>query len=33
MPKAVSAFEGYLAAEPNGSHAEEVKQFLAAMKK
>jgi tetratricopeptide (TPR) repeat protein len=33
MPKAVAAFEGYLAAEPNGSHAEEVKQFLASMKK
>lgn len=33
MPKAISAFEGYLAADPNGSHAEEVKQFLAAMKK
>jgi tetratricopeptide (TPR) repeat protein len=33
MPQAVTAFEGYLAAEPSGSHAEEVKQFLAAMKK
>ena len=33
MPKAIAAFEGYLVADPSGSHAEEVKQFLAAMKK
>jgi tetratricopeptide (TPR) repeat protein len=33
MPNAVTAFEAYLAAEPNGSHAEEVKQFIAATKK
>jgi tetratricopeptide (TPR) repeat protein len=33
MPKAVAAFESYLAAEPSGSHAEEVKQFISAMKK
>jgi tetratricopeptide (TPR) repeat protein len=33
MPKAVAAFEGYLAAEPSGPHAEEVKQFIGTMKK
>ena len=33
MPKAVAAFESYLAAEPSGPHAEEVKQFIGAMKK
>jgi cytochrome c-type biogenesis protein CcmH/NrfG len=33
MPKAVGAFEGYLAADPSGPHAEEVKQFISAMKK
>jgi len=33
MPKAVSAFEGYLAADPNGKHAEEVKKFIADLKK
>jgi tetratricopeptide (TPR) repeat protein len=33
MPKAVAAFEGYLAAEPSGPHAEEVKQFIGSMKK
>jgi tetratricopeptide (TPR) repeat protein len=33
MPNAVTAFEGYLAAAPTGDHAEEVKQFIAAMKK
>ncbi len=32
MPKAVSAFEGYLAADPNGSHAAEVKQAIDALK-
>ena len=33
MPKAVTAFEGYLAIDPSGPHAEEVKQFISAMKK
>ena len=33
MPNAVKAFEGYLAADPSGPHAEEVKQFIASMKK
>jgi tetratricopeptide (TPR) repeat protein len=33
MPKAVAAFEGYLAVEPSGAHAEEVKQFIGTMKK
>lgn len=33
MAKAVTAFENYLAAAPTGEHAEEVKQFIAAMKK
>jgi tetratricopeptide (TPR) repeat protein len=33
MPNAVTAFEAYLAAEPSGPHAEEVKQFIGAMKK
>jgi len=33
MPGAISAFEGYLKAAPTGPHAEEVKGFLAAMKK
>jgi len=32
MPKAVGAFEGYLAADPNGSHAAEVKQAIDALK-
>jgi tetratricopeptide (TPR) repeat protein len=32
MPKAVTAFEGYLQAEPNGKHAEEVKSAIAAIK-
>ena len=32
MPHAVTAFEGYLAVAPTGDHAEEVKQFIAAMK-
>ena len=31
-PKAVTAFEGYLAADPNGSHAAEVKQAIDALK-
>jgi len=31
-PKAVTAFEGYLAADPNGSHAAEVKQAIEALK-
>ncbi len=30
--KAVTAFEGYLQADPNGSHAEEVKQAIDALK-
>ena len=33
MAKAVTAFENYLAADPSGPHAEEVKQFISAMKK
>jgi tetratricopeptide (TPR) repeat protein len=33
MAKAVTAFEGYLAVDPSGPHAEEVKQFIGAMKK
>jgi len=33
MPAAVSAFEGYLKAAPTGPHADEVKAFIAAMKK
>jgi tetratricopeptide (TPR) repeat protein len=33
IPKAVAAFEGYLAADPSGPHAEEVKQFIGSMKK
>lgn len=33
MPKAIAAFEAYLQVDPNGSHAAEVKQFLASMKK
>jgi tetratricopeptide (TPR) repeat protein len=32
MPHAVTAFEGYLAVAPTGEHADEVKQFIAAMK-
>ena len=32
MPKAIGAFEGYLAADPNGSHAAEVKQAVDALK-
>jgi tetratricopeptide (TPR) repeat protein len=32
MAKAVTAFEGYLQAEPNGSHAAEVKQAIEALK-
>jgi tetratricopeptide (TPR) repeat protein len=32
MTKAVGAFEGYLAADPNGSHATEVKQAIDALK-
>ena len=32
MPHAVTAFEGYLVVAPTGDHAEEVKQFIAAMK-
>jgi tetratricopeptide (TPR) repeat protein len=32
-PKAVTAFEGYLAADPNGKHAEDAKQFIASSKK
>jgi tetratricopeptide (TPR) repeat protein len=33
MPGAVSAFEAYLKAAPTGPHADEVKGFIAAMKK
>ena len=33
MPGAVSAFEAYLKAAPTGPHADEVKAFIAAMKK
>ena len=33
MPAAVSAFEAYLKAAPTGPHADEVKAFIAAMKK
>lgn len=33
MEKATAAFEAYLQAAPDGPHAEEAKQFLAAMKK
>ena len=33
MPHAVTAFESYLSVDPSGPHAEEVKQFLGAMKK
>ena len=33
MPGAVTAFEGYLKAAPDGPHAAEVKGFIAAMKK
>lgn len=33
IPGAIAAFENYLKADPNGAHAAEVKQFLAAMKK
>jgi tetratricopeptide (TPR) repeat protein len=32
MTKAVGAFEGYLVADPNGSHAAEVKQAIDALK-
>jgi tetratricopeptide (TPR) repeat protein len=33
MPHAVTAFESYLSVDPSGPHAEEVKQFIGAMKK
>ena len=32
MTKAVTAFEGYLVADPNGSHAGEVKGAIDALK-